>query len=338
MLIKKPYIVAEIGVNHNGSLGIALDSIKAAAKSGADAVKFQSFDADEFMSQGKEFYTYKTSRGKKTENMYKMFKRLELSNEWYKKIIKISKKYRVDFFCTAGDEASANFINNNKLKFIKISSPDLTNYPLLKHVAKLRRKTINSTGMADQQEIDKAVKIFKIENTPIILKHCVSIYPAPEQEAHLLRITSLRERYKNIEIGYSDHTLGADSAMISLSLGASIFEKHFTLNKKLVGPDHIISSDPKEFKEYVKKIRKAKLMLGEKIIQPSVKEIKNRNLFRRSITVKDNIIKGEKFSKLNIALKRPEKGLHPKYLNKVIGKKSKKNLKKDYKIKFKDIT
>tara|TARA_B100001123_G_scaffold445050_1_gene595607 strand:+ start:2942 stop:3958 length:1017 start_codon:yes stop_codon:yes gene_type:complete len=338
MLIKKPYIVAEIGVNHNGSLGIALDSIKAAAKSGADAVKFQSFDADEFMSQGKEFYTYKTSRGKKTENMYKMFKRLELSNEWYKKIIKISKKYRVDFFCTAGDEASANFINNNKLKFIKISSPDLTNYPLLKHVAKLRRKTIISTGMADQQEIDKAVKIFKIEKTPIILMHCVSIYPTPEQEAHLLRITSLRERYKNIEIGYSDHTLGADSAMISLSLGASIFEKHFTLNKKLVGPDHIISSDPKEFKEYVKKIRKAKLMLGEKKIQPSVKEIKNRNLFRRSITVKDNIIKGEKFSKLNIALKRPEKGLHPKYLNKVIGKKSKKNLKKDYKIKFKDIT
>ena len=330
--MSKPYIIAEVGVNHNGSFDLAEKSIKAASKCGANAVKFQSFNADEFMSKGKEFYSYKTKKGTKKEEMYKMFKRLEFPYDWYKKLFKICNKYNVDFFSTAGNEESAYILNKLKVKFIKIASPDLTNYPLLKYVARLGRRTIISTGMADENEIDHAVQIFKRSGTKFCLLHCVSLYPTPDNEAKIFRIIKLSERYKGIDIGYSDHTTNYLSAVLASALGVNIFEKHFTLNKSLLGPDHLISSDPKEFKQYVEKIKLAKTILGKKQIEPSKREKLMRIPFRRSITSKTSINKGDIFSKNNLSLKRPQKGLHPSYFSKLIGKRSKLNIKRDQKI------
>ena len=162
------------------------------------------------------------------------------------------------------------------------------------------------------------------------------MYPTKLEDANLLRIVKLKKKYKNIEIGYSDHTLGIDSAVIATALGATVIEKHFTLNKNLVGPDHLISSDPKEFSLMVNKVRNTIKLMGKESIEPSRTEKKNRKLFRRSITVLKSIKKKEKLSKINLCLKRPETGLHPKYLKKILNKKAKKFLKKEHKIKFID--
>ena len=333
----KIFTIAEIGVNHNGKLDTALKSIDAAAKAGASAVKFQTFNANEFMSKGNNNYTYKTAKGNRTENMYQMFQRLELPIKWYKTLIARAAKNKVQFFSSAGDENAAKFLKTIGVKLMKIASPDLTNYPLLECVAKLGNKTIISTGMGDETEIDEAVKIFKKHKTPFSLLHCVSMYPTPKENTNLLRITKLKERYKGVQIGYSDHSVGIESALISIVLGATIIEKHFTLNKKLIGPDHHVSADPKEFKYLNDKIKMTLKMLGEKKIEPSIFEKKNRVLFRRSITARKDIHKSEKISFENVCLKRPETGAHPKFLKKILGKKTKKIIFEDRKIKLKDL-
>ena len=335
-LMKRPYIIAEIGVNHNGNFDLAKKTIKAAAKSGADAVKFQMFHAEEFMSNINEIYKYKTAKGFKKEDMFKMFKRLEFPYNWHEKIKKCCKNNGVDFFSTAGSEITASFLAKKKIKFIKIASPDLTNYPLIEHIAKLKRKIILSTGMASEEEIDTAVNILKSKKATFVLLHCVSMYPTKLEDANLLRIVKLKKKYKNVEIGYSDHTLGIESAVIATALGATVIEKHFTLNKNLVGPDHLISSDPKEFTLMVNKVRNTIRLMGRESIEPNRTEKKNRKLFRRSITVLKSIKKKEKLSQINLCLKRPETGLHPKYLKKILNKKAKKFLKKEHKIKFRD--
>ena len=191
--MKKPYIIAEIGVNHNGDLNLAIRSIEAAAKCGANAVKFQSFDADEFMTKGEHFYTYQTYKGTRKEKMFEMFKRLELPKRWYEKLITTSKENGVDFLSSAADIYSANLLNKMKVKAIKLSSEDLINYPLLEHVAGLRRKTILSTGMADQKEVDAAVSIFKTKKTKFALLHCVSVYPPKPESVNLNNIISFKK-------------------------------------------------------------------------------------------------------------------------------------------------
>lgn len=335
--MKKVFIIAEIGINHNGRIDLAVKSIKAAAKAGANAVKFQTFNADEFMSKGKNNYSYKTMNGRKTENMYQMFKRLEVPEKWYKKLISEAKRNKVEFFSSAGDEQAAIFLKKIGVKLMKIASPDLTNYSLLECVAKMGNKTIISTGMGDENEIDTAVKIFKKFKTPFSLLHCVSMYPTPKTNTNLLRIIRLKEKYKNIEIGYSDHSLGHESCVIAAALGATIIEKHFTLSNKLVGPDHLISAEPSEFKKLVDSVNDVSKMLGKKSIDPSFLEKKNRVPFRRSVTASRKIIKGEKITKENVSLKRPATGIHPKFLKKILGKKIKKNISKDQKIKFSDL-
>lgn len=334
---KSPYIVAEIGVNHNGNLEIAKKSILAAAKAGADAVKFQMFNTEEFMSNSGESYKYKTKNGYKTEKMHKMFKRLEFNYCWFPILEKLCKRKKIEFFLTAGDQESADFLEKKKTKIIKIASPDLTNLPLLQHVARKKILTIVSTGMGDVKEIDKAVKIFRDYKCPLILLHCVSIYPTENHDSKIARILALKKRYPSLPIGYSDHTLGMQAAIVATTLGAVVIEKHFTLNKRLIGPDHQISLDPKELKKFIKKVKDVKNILGKVEIDPDKKEKLNRNLFRRSITARKSIKKNEKFNLNNVTLRRPETGLHPNYLSKIIGKRSKRFLKADQKIKIFDI-
>ena len=333
---KKPYLIAEIGVNHNGKLSLAIQTIKAAAKAGADAVKFQMFNADEFMSKKKLLFKYKTKKGNKSENMYDMFKRLEFSEKWLSKIIQVCKRNKVDFLSSVADKSSANLMKKLKVKAIKLSSEDLINYPLLEHVATLGRNIILSTGMANSEEITRALSFFKKKKIKVIVLHCVSMYPTSIKDANLLRMVSLRKKY-NVSVGYSDHTLGIEASIVATILGAEIIEKHFTLNKSLIGPDHVMSSDPKEFKELADNIKRIHLILGSSDIKPKKTEQKFKKIYRRSITSISQIAKGEKFSLKNIALMRPATGLHPKYYKKIIGKKTSRRLLKDKKIQLKDI-
>ena len=336
ILKKKPYLIAEIGVNHNGKLPLAIRSIKEAAIAGADAVKFQIFKTEEFMSENKINYTYKTYYGSKSEDMFKMFKRLEFSKSWIKQIQNTCKKYNVDFLSSVADKDAALFMKKINIKTLKLSSEDLINYPLLEFVAKLNLNIILSTGMANEEEISKALSIFKKRNVKVILLHCVSLYPTELKNANLNRMIKLREKY-NVPTGYSDHTLGIESACVAASLGAVLIEKHFTLDKKLTGPDHMMSADTKEFKKLANELKKIRIILGDGRVKPHKKEQIYKKIYRRSITAIKGINKGDKFTNKNISLLRPADGIHPKYLKSVLGKKSNRNILNNEKIKFKDI-
>ena len=329
----KVYVIAEIGINHNGSLPLAIKSIKAAAKSGVDAVKFQSFRTEEFMANKKIKHIYKTSKGIKSESMYKMFKRLEFKNEWYLKLSKICKNLGIDFLSSAADIESAKILKKINSKAIKIASEDIINYPLLKQIAKLNKRVILSTGMADQKEVERALSILRNIKRKLILLHCVSLYPTPKNKINLNRILALKEKY-NLPVGFSDHTIGVKASLAAVVLGACVIEKHFTLDKKLPGPDHMFSSDPQELTKLINDIKQIKKMIGSKKIKPSNLEIKMRKKFRRSIVANQMIKRGTKITSNMLSLKRPGTGLHPVYLSKIIGRISNKSFNKNEKIKL----
>jgi len=326
---KNTYIIAEIGNNHNGSFKLAKKSIIAAAACGAHAVKFQSYVADEFMANKNLQYTYKTAQGYFTENMYKMFKRIEFKNSWYLKLFKLCKKLQIDFLSSAADKISVDRLMSIRCKAIKIASEDIINYPLLEYISKRNINIILSTGMADEKEIKKALSILK--NNKVYLLHCVSLYPAKIEDINLGRMIALQKFKKTI--GFSDHTQEIITPSIAVSLGAKIIEKHFTLSKSLKGPDHSLSLDPKEFRTMVLDIQKVEKMSFEKKIDPHEKEIKIRKRFRRSIVAKQKIQKGEKILEKMLGLKRPGTGLHPINLKKIIGTKAKKKYLKNSQIK-----
>lgn len=332
ILNNKIYIIAEIGMNHNGSLKLAKKSILAAKKSGADAVKFQSFDTNEFLSDKKTSYSYKKKGKLINENMFNMFKRLEFQKNWYKKLSLFCKKNSIDFLTSISDQTSAkNYFSTNPLA-IKLASEDIINYRLLNFLAKNKKKgrvVLLSTGMANKKEIKDALKILK--NYKIILMHCVSLYPTNINEINLRRILTLKKEFK-VAIGFSDHTLGIEAPILSVAFGTKVIEKHFTLNNNLVGPDHYISLCPKHFSVMVKKIRSCEKMLGSGNIEPSGRELVSRKRFRRSIVASRDIKKDEIITAEMLDLKRPGNGLHPVFINKIIGKRIKKNLSKDQQV------
>ena len=323
----KVYIIAEIGVNHNGQLSLAKKTIQAAKKCGADAVKFQSFHTEEFMSNKNQIYKYH----KKKENMHSMFKRLEFKKNWYSVLARYCKKLSIDFLTSVADETSLNNYLKIKPKIIKVTSEDLRNYPLLKILSKQKQYIILSTGMADEKEIKHALNIFK-GNKNISILHCVSFYPTPLNKINLHRMISLKKF--NCAIGFSDHTIGIKACIYAACIGAKIIEKHFTLDKNLTGPDHKISAYPKELSMLVNEIRNISTILGNGKIFPSKKEINVRKKFRRSVVANKKIQKNQIFTKEMLTLKRPGTGLHPIYLKKLIGVKSKNVFKVNQKIKI----
>lgn len=328
MTKNKIYIIAEIGSNHNGNIVLAKKMISAAKKAGANAVKFQSFRTEEFMSNNKIIYTY--GKNKKKENMYKMFKKLEFKYHWYDLIQKFCKKEKIDFITSVADKDHLKEYLKTNPKIIKIASEDLINFKLLKAVSRTKKKIILSTGMADDEEIKSALRFFKNKKR-LTLLHCVSLYPTENKLTNLKRINSLEKKYK-VKVGYSDHTLGINACIFASLLGAKIIEKHFTLSRNLSGPDQKLSIEPKELKEMVAKIRLSEIMMGNGKIFPSKKEITARNKFRRSIVANSLIDKGSIITEKMLTLKRPGTGLHPKFFNDLIGKKAKKNYRKDQKV------
>ena len=319
------YIIAEIGVNHNGSESNCKKLLYAAWKSGADAAKLQI--ANPQLSYGRNHPSFKE------------FKNKFLSDQSLKKLQKYSKSLGISLFATPGDFESLERICKIKMPAIKISSGLLTNLPSIMEASKKNVPIILSTGMSYFKEILEAVNISKKYQNKIIILKCTSIYPAPAETLNLKGISTLKKRF-NIPIGYSDHCLGIDSAVNAVALGATIIEKHFTLNKSLKGADHKISLEPTEFKEMVKKIRLIEQMRGKSNIAPTKIEEKNRKRSYRKIVTFKKILIGEKFSKKNIVFKRmvsSKQGFKPEYFFKINGKKAKKNFSSDHILTFNDL-
>tara|TARA_E500000178_G_C16958713_1_gene724957 strand:- start:126 stop:1136 length:1011 start_codon:yes stop_codon:yes gene_type:complete len=314
---KRVFIIAEIGVNHNGNLSNCKNLVKRAKSSGADAVKLQIINPEESYS--------------KSTKSYRTFKKNYLNYEEIKKIKSYAKKLSIILFATPGDFSSLSIIKKLNFPAIKISSGLLTNIPLIIEASKLKIPMIVSTGFANMNEIKEAVnKIKKIHNKIAILR-CTSIYPVSHENLNLLSILNLKKNFNNI-VGYSDHSLGDLACLTAVSLGSKIIEKHFTLDKKQPGADHKLSSTPEEFKLMVEKIRIIEKSLGDNNIFPTKIETKLKKFYHRTIIASCTIFKNQKLSRDNIALKRTNKigtRIHPREFFNIIGKTSKKKITKD---------
>ena len=327
-------IIAEAGVNHNGNLKIAKKLIDVASNTSADYVKFQTFTADELVTKGTPKAEYQIKNTKKNSSQYDMLKKLELSFKDHVKLKKYCKKKKIKFLTTPFGIKSFNLIKKLNLNLIKISSGDLNNIPFLHYISKnsgKNTKIILSTGMGNLNEIHDAIKSltkFKILKKNITLLHCTSNYPASKRSINMNSLKTIQKKF-NLPTGYSDHSEGNTASIIAVSLGATVIEKHFTLNKKLAGPDHKASLNPTELKIFIEEVRNVPIMLGTYIKKIQNEELNVKKIARKSLVAKNEIKKGQLFSYNNIDIKRPGTGLHPKKLYNLINTKSKNDYKKD---------
>lgn len=332
------YIVAEISANHAGSLKRIIQLIREAKKSGANAVKIQTYTADSITlnSYNKDFRISKNSPWKKYKNLWSLYDDAKTPLKWHKKIFEEARKINIDLFASVFDESLVDFLETLKCPAYKIASAEISHIPLLKKVAKTKKPIILSSGLADFDDLKLAIKtIRKIGNNKIIVLQCVSAYPASIEESNLLTINDISKKF-NVIGGLSDHSLGSIVPITACSLGANLIEKHFDLSNKKKSLDSFFSMDNISFKNMVKNIRDMEKAIG-KIVYSIPKESKDNFKNRSSIYVIEPIKKGEVFSKKNLKVVRPGFGLHPLYWKKIIGKKSTKNLDFSDRLKFNDV-
>lgn len=335
---KQPvFVIAEVGVNHDGDIETAKNMIKAAADCGADCVKFQTFNTDEFMSDKQLTYSYEVNGRKITEKMYDMFQRLEIPLDAYEILFEQCRRYGLVPLTSVADKEIAGLMEETGLGAFKLSSEDFINIPLITHVTCKKLPLILSTGMADQEEIEDVLRLlYQFGKRNVVFLHCTSIYPTPDDEANLLRIHALKKK-TNAPVGYSDHTKGVSAAIGAVSLGACIIEKHFTLDKSMTGPDHYFSSDPSELAKMVSNIRKMEKILGQDNLKLSPSELQQRIQFRRSIVAARNLDQGRILNENDLVLKRPGNGLHPRNLPKLYGKRLLRFIAENKPLSFEDI-
>ncbi len=333
----KTLIIAEAGVNHNGDLNNAKELISEAAKCGADIIKFQTFKSEKLVTSEAKKTTYQIQNTKNNSTSQKsMLSELELKDEDHIILDNHCKKNNIEFLSTAFDIKSLEMLINVGIKRIKIPSGEITNLPYLRAVREKNLPLILSTGMSTLEEVNDAIKVLtekKLNKNSITVLHCTSEYPAPLENINLKAMKSLRNKL-NIEVGYSDHSIGIEVALCAVSLGAKIIEKHITLDKRLPGPDHSCSLEPNEFARMVKSIRNIELCLGTEIKKPSEQEILNSIQVRKSIVASRKINFGEHFSEKNLTCKRPFNGISPMKWDTIIGMKSNKYYEKDDPIKL----
>ena len=317
------YIIAEIGINHNGKKNDLIKLIYSAKKAGADAVKFQLFKAETLADKNLKDKSYYSIKDKK-ETLYQMWKKFEINQFKLKLINEICKKINIDLIFSVFDYESLKKLQKIKYKYLKIASSDINDFPLLKRIKLLKKKVIISTGMASKKEIEDVVKFFGKRN--IFLLHCVSIYPCPEKFINLKRINNLRKLF-NINIGFSDHTEGMNASLMALTMGINVLEKHFTLDKATFGPDHKLSADENELKIICDFSKKIKILTGDGKIDPSNKEKKTLKFARKSIYLKKDILKNEIFDESHIIIKRPNGFFKPIDLRKILKNKATKDIK-----------
>ncbi len=325
------YIIAEAGINHNGSVAIAKRMIDVAVDAGADAVKFQTFHAEKVVSRHAPKAEYQKRTTGAEESQLEMAKKLELSQGDFRDLADYCKDKAIQFLSTPFDLESIDFLAAMGLETMKIPSGEITNLPYLRKVGSLNKRLIMSTGMADLGEIEDALRILVDAGTDrgnITILHCNTEYPTAPGDVNLLAMNAIKEAF-GLSVGYSDHTLGTYVAVGAVALGARVIEKHFTLDKTMEGPDHKSSLEPEELKQMVAAIRNMEKAMGDGIKRPSPSEMKNRAIVRRSIVAARGIRKGEVFTEDNIAAKRPGTGISPMLWDRVVGAAAKRDFSED---------
>lgn len=331
------FVIAEAGVNHNGEIEIAKKLIDMAVRCGADAIKFQTFKAEECVNEQANKVGYQNDNDKRVESQYEMLKRLELSYGAFKELQQYCKTKNILFLSTPFGREALEFLMSIEVPIIKLSSTEVTNHPYLRRVASFGKPIILSTGMSYLEEIESAVQVIRSEgNNDIAVLHCTTDYPTKLEDVNIRCIHTMQEALQ-IEVGYSDHTEGVDAAIAAVALGATIIEKHITLDKEMEGPDHKASMVEKEFESYITSIRNAQKLLGEGIKKPTKVELPMRLAVRRSIVAKGEIEKGTVLTEELLEYKRPGTGLSPIYMQQIIGKQVVRAIKNDEMIRLEDI-
>ena len=326
------FIIAEIGVNHNGELNLAKKMILEAKKAGVDAVKFQSFKADKLVSKDAKKADYQIKNTEKDESQYNMIKKLELTEQDHIYLKKICDEENIKFLSSPFDIESAELLVSLGIDTVKIPSGEITNLPYLEAIGKIYKNIILSTGMSNLEEVKEAINILnKYGEKNITVLHCNTEYPTPMEDVNLMAIKTMENELK-LPIGYSDHTDGIEIAIGAVAIGATVIEKHFTLDKNMEGPDHKASLEPNELKQMVDSIRNIEKALGNGIKIPSNSEQKNIVIARKSIVAKCNISKGEKFTEDNLTIKRPGDGISPMKWYDVLGQVAKRDFFEDERI------
>ena len=320
----KTVIIAEAGVNHNGSMESAKKLVDVAADAGADYVKFQTFKADTLVTQSAEKAEYQKIITDKSESQFEMIKKLELDKSAHDELIKHCEEKGIRFLSAAFDHDSIELLADLNIPLYKIPSGEITNLPYLRHIGRMGKPIILSTGMSTLEEVQKALNVLLesgVEKEKITILHCNTEYPTPMEDVNLKAMLTIREEL-GVNIGYSDHTLGIEVPIAAVAMGATVIEKHFTLDRTLTGPDHAASLEPHELKSMVTAIRNIKKAMGDGIKKPSPSETRNIPIARKSIVAKKPIKKGERYSEENITVKRPGTGISPIEWDNIINQKS----------------
>ena len=336
--MKKPstLIIAEAGVNHNGNINTAKKLIDVAADAGADFVKFQTFTAETLMTANAEKAEYQQNLSNNNKSQFEMIKKLELKREAHEELIQYCNKKDIKFLSTAFDHASIDLLYELDIPLYKVPSGEITNLPYLRHIGRLEKPVILSTGMATLKEVGDALNIIVTSGTPrgeITVLHCNTEYPTPMKDVNLKAMLTIRDEL-GVKVGYSDHTMGIEIPIAAVALRAAVIEKHFTLDRNLPGPDHRASLEPVELKTMVKAIRNIEKAMGDGVKQPSPSETKNIPIARKSIVAKKSIKKGDRFTEENLTVKRPGMGISPMEWDSYIGKRSDKEYNEDEQIAY----
>ncbi len=326
--MEKTLIIAEIGVNHNGSIKLAKQMIEVAKDCGADIVKFQTFNVDAITSRYAEMARYQKENLGEEKTQKEMLSSLTLTHSEFCELAEYCRKIGIRFLSTPFDIESVRFLDDLQDMW-KIPSGEITNYPYLVEIARTKKKIILSTGMSTIEEIDEALKVLR-ENgsSDIVILHCTTDYPAPVEGVNLNAMITLKNRF-GYPVGYSDHTRGIEVSVAAVAMGATVIEKHFTLDKTMNGPDHKASLEPDELKKLISAVRNVEKAKGTGEKKPTGSEIKNRSVVRKSIVASRPIMKGEFFSTENLTTKRPGTGISPMKWNEIIGTKADRDYKED---------
>ena len=335
----KIFLIAEIGVNHNGDMQLARRMIAAAKSSGADAVKFQTFTAEALVSQGTPKVRYQESTTSPSESHYEMIEKLELKRKDHFLLKSYCDKVGIEFLSTPYDVNSAKFLHEElDVRLFKTASADIVDLPLHQYIASTGKHSLVSVGMATLGEIEDVVDIYRSPGSqnPTLL-HCVSNYPCADESLNLNVMMTLKNAFQ-LQVGYSDHSIGCEAAVLSVALGAKIIEKHFTLDRNLAGPDHMASSTPQEFAELNIAVRRAEKMLGSPVKRCQDEEKQMSSVSRKSITLGCDLRAGDRIDRNNLVLRRPGTGLSAKELEKVIGMKVKSDLSAGHQLALSDLS
>ena len=321
-MTSRTLIIAEAGVNHNGDLALARQLIDVAAVAGADLVKFQTFTADRLATRTAQKADYQNRTTTSTESQHEMLSRLELTDAMHHELIAHCATRKIGFFSTGFDIESVDLLVRHGQNHFKIPSGEITNLPYLRHIGRLGKSVILSTGMANLGEIEAAIDALEAAGTPramLTVLHCTTEYPTPMAEVNLRAMLSIHAAF-GVAVGYSDHTQGIEVAIAAVAMGATVIEKHFTLDRNLPGPDHKASLEPAELNALVAAIRNIEVALGDGIKRPSPGEARNRPVVRKSLVASRAITSGALFTAENITAKRPATGISPMRWDEVIGK------------------